>query len=250
MKNLFVSILITTFLFANLFICYADTKQDIERAKKKGQVVFLVVTEKGNSQNQAAIDLAKNAQKSYTKSVVVELDRSNSANSTLIQKYRLAEAPAPIIVVVATNGYVAGGAPLQGTTADAIVKMVPSPKEEIVVKAMNEGNSAFVVISKKSDSKSKTQLEACQSACQSMGDKAVTVNVDVEDPKEKSFIAKLNIDNSANFPVTCVINAQGQVASTFNGITEAKSLVSAAQKKVSSGCCPSGSGKSCEPVKK
>jgi hypothetical protein len=249
MKNLSISMLIATLLVTNLFVSYADTKQDIEKANKKGQVVFLVVTEKGNTQNQTAIDLAKNAQKSFAKSAVLELDRSNTANSELIKKYRLAGAPIPLVLVIATNGYVAGGLPSQSLTTDEIINMIPTQKEESVIQAMNEGQSVFVVFSKKSDSQNKKQIDACQSACSSMGNKAKTINVDIDDKNEKSFIAKFKIDNNASFPITYVINAQGQVASTFNGITEAKNLISAAQKKVSSGCCPPGSGKSCGPKK-
>ena len=61
---------------------------------------------------------------------------------------------------------------------------------------------------------------------------------------------KFNVDNKGIFPITYVVNAQGQVASMFTGIAEAKSLVDAAKKKVSSGCCPPGSGKTCGPTKK
>ncbi len=249
MKKLNLIVIIATLFVANIFVSYADTKQEIEKANKKGQVVFLAVTEKGNSQNQEALNIAKKAQKLYSKSAVLELDRSNTANKELVQKYRLAGAPVPLVLVIAKNGYVTGGAPLQGLSADALVGMVPTPKEELLIKALNEGNSAFVIFSKKSDEKNKKQMEACQSACQSMSNKAKTVFVDIEDKNEKSFIAKFNIDKNAIFPITFVINGQGQVTSMLNGITEAKSLVEAANKKVSSGCCPPGSGKSCGPKK-
>jgi hypothetical protein len=249
MKNLSISMLIATLFVANIFVSYADIKQDIEKANKKGQVVFLVITEKGNTQNQSAIDIAKNAQKSYAKSDVMELDRSNSANSELIKKYRLAGAPIPMVLVIATNGYVAGGLPSLSLTIDEIINMIPTQKEEGVIKAMNEGQSVFVVFSKKSDTQNKQQIDACQSACSSMGNKAKTINVDVDDKNEKSFISKFKIDNNSKFPITYVINAQGQIASTFNGITEAKSLISAAQKKAS-GCGTGAScGTSCGPKK-
>ena len=246
MKNLIISMVIATLFVANLYVSFADTKQDIEKANKKGNVVFLVVTESGNSFNQQAKDIAQSAQKTVSKSVVIELDRSNSVNNGLIQKYRLSGAPTPLLLVIATNGYVAGGSPLQNLTPDRLVKMVPSPKEEGVIKALNEGNSAFVVFSKKSESKTDKQLVACQTACFNMLNKAVTVNVDMEDKQEKSFISKFNVNTNGDFPVTYVINAQGQVTSMLNGITEAKSLVDAANKKASSGCCPPGGGKTCK----
>ncbi|MCX6154966.1 MAG: hypothetical protein NT007_12490 [Candidatus Kapabacteria bacterium] len=241
-----IIVVIAALFVANSFLTLANSKQDIDKANKKGNCVFLVVTEKGISQIQEALKLANEAQKLYAKSEVLELDRANSENAELVKKYRLAGAPLPLIIVIATNGFVAGGAPLQGLTADALVNMVPSAKEEKIIKAMNNGHSAFVVFSKKSDTKNKKQIDACQKACTNMGDKAVTVNVDIDDANEKSLIAKFKVDKNASFPVTYVLNAQGQIASTFNGITEATSLVTAANKKVSSGCCPPGGGKTCK----
>jgi uncharacterized protein YpmS len=250
MKNLRISILIAALFVASTFVSNADTKQDIEKANKKGQIVFLVVTEKGNSQNTSAINFAKSAQKKYPKSAVLELDRTNPNNSSLIQKYRLAGAPVPLILVISKNGFIVGGSPLENLTMDDLLSMIPTPTEEEIVKAITEGHSIFVVFSKSSDSKNKKQLDICQSACSSMGDKAKTINVDIDDANEKSLITKFNIDKTATFPVTYVINGQGQVTSMFSGITESKDLVSAAKKVVSSGCCSPGSGKSCEPPKK
>ncbi|OGU17833.1 MAG: hypothetical protein A2X61_00985 [Ignavibacteria bacterium GWB2_35_12] len=246
MKNLSISVLIATLFFANLFVSLADTKQDIENANKNGKIVFLVVTERGNPNTKEAMNLAEKAQKSISKSTVLELDRTSIANHKLVQTYRLAGAPTPLILVIATNGFVAGGAPTQNLTPEQLVNMVPSPKEEDVLKAIYEGNSVFVIFSKQFDSNSKKQLDACQSACKSLKDKATIINLDIDDKNEKTFINKFKFDKNASFPITYVINAQGQISSMFNGITEAKSLVEAANKKVSSGCCPPSSGKVCK----
>jgi len=245
MKNLMILAVLLLLTISFTFRANAQVKSEIDKANKAGKVVFLVVTD-GNKDIDNAKSIADKANQSYTKSKVITMDKNDKANSALVTKFRLSGAPMPLILVIATNGFVAGGAPIQNLTADALVKMIPSPKEEGVIKAMNDGHSVFVVFSKKSDSKNKKQLDACQTACSSMGDKAKTINVDIDDTKEKSFIAKFNIENNATFPITIVINNQGQVASSFNGITEAKSLVTAAQKKVSSGCCPPGGGKTCK----
>lgn len=252
MKNLSLVLLIATLLVANVFAASANTKQEIEKANKKGQIVFLVVTEKLNAQNQVARNIANKAQKSVKNSAVVELNRSNTDNSGLIQEYRLSGAPVPLLIVIGSNGFVCGGAPAEGLTADELVKMVPSPKEENLIKALNQGKSVFVVFSKSSDSKNVKQLEACESAEKSMSDKAVTVNVYMNDKKEKLFIDKFSVDPKADFPITFVLNAQGQITSSFNGITESKNLVAAAKKVVKSGggCGSGGCGSSCAPPKK
>ena len=250
MKNLSIFLLAATLFVACSFVSYADTKQDIEKANKKGNVVFLVITEKSNSQNQKALELAKNAQKKLTKSAVVELDRSNASNSSLVKKYRLSGANLPLILLIGTNGCAAGGTNIDNLTVEQLLNIVPTPKEEIVLKAFEDGKSVFVVISKKSDTKNQKQLDACQSACKTMGNKAVTVNLDYDDTKEKSFISTFDMDKNPKFPITYVMNEKAQITSTLNGIADSKSLVAAAKKKVSSSCCPPGSGKTCGPAKK
>ncbi|MFC2131638.1 hypothetical protein ACFLSQ_09410 [Bacteroidota bacterium] len=249
MKNLLIVTVLLITVFSLTSKVNAQVQSRIDKANKAGKVVFLVVTD-GNNDITKATSLAEKASKSYSKSTVLTMNINDKTNAGLVSKYRLMGAPMPLLLVVASNGFVAGGAPANNLSSEVLVSMIPTPKEEVVIKAINEGNSVFVVFTKKSDSKNKKQLGVCQSACKSMNDKAITINVDIDDKKEKSFIAKFRIDNKATYPVTMVINAQGQVASMFNGITEAKGLVSAARKKVSSGCCPPKSGKTCGPAKK
>lgn len=253
MKYLSSVLLIAAILVANVFAASANTKQEIEKANKKGQIVFLVVTEKLNAQNQVARSIANKAQKLVKNSAVVELNRSSSENSELIQKYRLSGAPIPLLVVISSDGFVCGGAPADGLTADEFVKMVPTPRETDLVKALNQGKSVFVVFSKSSDSKNVKQLDACESAEKGLDGKAVTVNVYMNDKKEKPFIDKFSVDPKADFPMTFVLNAKGQVTGSFNGITESKDLVAAAKKVASGGGCGTsggGCGTSCAPPKK
>lgn len=250
MKNLITLILMAALMFAFTSVLNANTKQEIKKANQKGNIVFLVVTEKGNSKNQEALNLAKSAQTKVQKSSVLEFDRNNMADYELVKEYGLAGAPAPLILVITTNGFVAGGGLLANLSTESLIKMIPTPKEELVIKSLNEGNSVFVVFSKKTESKNKKQLDACQTACQNMNDKAKTVNVDIDDTKEKTFISKFTFDKSSELPVTFVINTQGQVTSSFKGVTEINNLIAAAQKKASSCGTGSSCGTSCGPTQK
>jgi len=238
MKNLRIYILIATLLVANIFVS-ADTKQDIEKANKKGQVVFLVVTEKGNTKNQEAMILAQNAQKTIVESTVLELDRGNVVDQALVKEYGLAGAPAPLILVIAKNGYVAGGELLSNLTAETLIKMVPTPKEEDVIKAINDGKHAILVFSKKSFTDRKEAIKNSKEAVSMLNGEAVFIEVDMDDPKETNFTNKLRIDKSkTNASTTLVFNKQGQLAGTSTTIPDAQKLVSAAKTPVKGGCGP------------
>lgn len=239
MKNLSVLILIAALLVANTIVSYADTKQDIKKATKNGNIVFLVVTEKGNTKNQEAMNLAKNAQKQVVKSTVIELDRSNASNSELVKEYGLAGAPIPLVLVIAKNGYVASGASLQNLTADGLVKMVPTPKEEDVISAINKGKHAIIVFSKKSFTDKKETIKNSKEAVSMLKGEAVFIEVNMDDPKETNFVNKLGVDKSkTNASITLVFNKQGQLAGTSTTTPDPQKLVSAANTPVKGGCGP------------
>lgn len=241
-KTILTSIALTVCLgFAN-----ASVKTDIESANKTGKTVFLVVTETGNSNNANAITLGKDAQKKYPKSTVIEMNRLDKANADLVAKYRLAGAPTPLILVIANNGVVSGGAAYNQTTADGLVAMIPSPKKAEVLKNISEGKSVFLVVTKKT-MKKKDALSKCEIACAELKESAKTVEIDFDSADEKKFLKELNITSVGATPSTYVINAQGQIAGSFTGTTDSKTLVATATKKPASGCCAPGSGKSCGP---
>lgn len=229
----------------------ASVQTDIETANKAGKVVFLVVTEPSNTNNTAAINLGKEARKLYPKSTVIEMNRTDNANESLVKKYGLAGAPLPLIIVIASNGVMAGGAIYNQTTSQNLVAMIPSPKKADVLKVINDGKSVFIVVSKKSSTKKKEVIGKCKIACSDMKENAKIVEVDFEDVSEKKFLEELRITLVVgDTPQIFVINSQGQIAGSFTGVTDSKTLVVTATKKAAGGCCPPGSKKTCAPPQK
>ncbi len=227
----------------------ASVQTDIEKANKAGNCVFLVVTETGNADNAAAVILSLEAHKLSPKSTVIELNRADKANESLVAKYRLSGAGLPMVLIIASNGVEAGGvAYLKQTTAENIVALIPSQKKAEVLKIINEGKPVFLVVSKKAMEK-KEILSMCKTACAEIKDGAQTVEVDFDDAAEKKFLTSLNISQIGSEPQTFVINSKGQIAGSFTGITDSKTLSAAAMKKPAGGCCAPGSGKSCGPKK-
>jgi hypothetical protein len=240
---------ITLSILLGIQLIFASVQSDIEAANKAGKYVFLVVTEKGNPNNAAALKISQDAQKLYQRSTVIELNRTDKANEKLVIKYKLESADLPLILVIATNGADAGGtAYLKQTTAQELVDLIPSPKKAEVLKSMGEGKSVFLVVSRKSMSKNKV-LENCKKACSDMKDNARIVEVDFDDAAEKKFLESLNITKIGNEPDTYVINTTGAINNTYTGVTDVNTLKASATKKVG-GCCAPGSGKTCAPAKK
>ena len=247
MKNL---IFVIVMMLAGINLYAGTTQEAIESANKSGLVVFLVVTDPGNASTQKAIDIANEAHAKYLKSEVIQMNRSDAANKTLVDKYGVNGAPLPLILVIASNGVVSGGYTAQQATADLLVKKIPSPVKADVLKAFSEGKSVFIVVSRKDMTEKNEVMNTCQQACIEMQNNAKLYALDLDDPKEQSFIADLKIDKTITSPQTLVINSKGQITGTFNDDTSTETLVATAKKlPAAKGCCPSGSGAGCAPKK-
>lgn len=209
-----------------------------------------MVTDPNVTGTDKAIEMANQAKSSVSKSIVLQMNRSDAANAELVTKYRLASAPLPLILVIASNGVVAAGYTLNQATPALLVKAVPSPKKSEVLKSLSDGKSVFIVVSGKSMAEKTTIMNTCQQACIEMENNAKMIEISLDDPKETQFLTELRVNMTATEPTTYVINSQGQITGTFTDDVNSTTLVASAKKVAASGCCPSGSGKSCGPTKK
>lgn len=242
----------THYFFLILFLAafssqvFASVKSDLETANKNGNSVFLVVTDPNITGTDKAVEMANKAKASVTKSVVVQMNRSDAANTELVTKYRLAGAPLPLILVIASNGVVTAGFALTQATPELLVKAVPSTKKSEVLKSLSDGKSVFIVVTGKSMAEKTTIMNTCQQACIEMENNAKMIEISLDDPKESQFLTELKVNKAATEPTTYVINSKGQLTGTFTDDVNATTLVASAKKVAASGCCPGGSKAGCK----
>jgi len=217
---------------------------DLEKAKKEGKAVFVVVTGTGVTEADKATTIAKGANAIYKNSAVVQIDRDDAANSQLVAEWRLAGAPLPLVLVVSPKGQLTGGMVLAQATAENIAALVPSPKLEEVQEVISNKKPAFVVFTKKTYSDRTEVLQACKEAVTILKNNAAIIEVDLDDIKEASLIDRLEVDKSSKETTTQVVNVQGQIAGTSSGLPDAAKLAAAAIAPPKSGCCPGGAGSS------
>ena len=233
-------------------IAAASVQKDLDSAAKHEKIAFILVTDQGATGINEAKEMIQQAMKQVEKAVLVELDRTDSANADLVSRFRLTGAPVPLILVAARNGVIAGGLAAAQATADKLVAMVPSPKKAEVLQMVQSGKAVFIFACRNGMASQSGATAACAAACGQMKDQCVTVQIDMDDPAEAGFLTQLKIDLTSKEPVTLVINAQGQITGTYTGAADVASLVQSATKKAG-GCCPStvqGGAKSCGPPKK
>jgi len=227
----------------------SKVQSELDKAKKAGKAVFIVVTGTGTTDTDKAAEVAKSANGIYKNAAIMQMNRDDEANAQLVSQWRLAGAPLPLILVVSPKGYLTGGFILSEATAQNIAELVPSPKLDEVYESVNNGKSVFLVISKKSYTDRVQILENCKSAASQLPKKASIIEIDLADTKEADFIKKLNPKDIPNTSTVVVLNASGQVTGSFDGSAETTALVLAANKVVRSSCCGGGSSASCGPKK-
>ncbi|MFH1373878.1 MAG: hypothetical protein ABII79_08795 [bacterium] len=231
-------------------VAFASTNEQLQTTASGENVAFVLVTEPGATGIDQARQVIQSAMAQIPGSVVIESNRADAANSSFIQKYKLATAPVPLILVFASNGVMAGGNVASKLTAQQLVAMVPSPKTAEVLKAIQSGQAVYVTASR-SEMASKTDVaKGCAVACTQMQGKCVAVDVNMDDPVERGLLNQLKVNMQSAEPVTVVINAKGQVTGSYTGTVEVENLIVSATKVVASSCCPAGSGKSCGPAPK
>lgn len=214
-------------------------QKELDKAKQAGKAVFLVVTDNGVTNNVQATTIAKGANEIYKNAVIVEMNRDDAVNASLVAEWRLSGAPLPLILVISSKGIPIGGYILEQATAENIAALVPSPKLELVYEAIGNGKHAIVVFTKKIFTDKPEVLKEANKAVSQLNNEAVLIEVDMDNPKEKSFMQQLRVNpDMAKASVTLVINKQGQVAGTSTTVPDAAKLVSAAKTPVKSGCGP------------
>ena len=211
---------------------------DLEKAKKEGKAVFVVVTGTGVTETDKATTVAKGANAIYKNSAVVQFDRDDAANSQLVAEWRLAGAPLPLLLVVSPKGQLSGGMILSQATAENIAALIPSPKLEEVQTAIITSKPVLVVFTKKSMSDRTEVLQVVKETLTKLKNNAVIIEVDMEDAQEANFMNQLQIDKASLVSTTLVINTQGQVAGTSKSVPNAEKLALAATAPVKSGCGP------------
>lgn len=226
----------------------SPVQAELDKAKKTGKAVFVVVTGNGVTNTGQATTIAKGANEIYKNAVIVEMNRDDAANTQLVAEWRLAGAPLPLILVLSSKGQPTGGYILEQATAENIAALVPSPKLEQVYDAIGKSKHAIVVFTKKSFTDKAEVIKIAKEAVSKLNNEAVFVEVDMDDSKEDSFMSQLQISKlTTKASVTLVINKQGQIAGTSTTVPDVTKLVTAANMPVKSGCgpgCgPSGCGK-------
>ncbi|MEW5924140.1 MAG: hypothetical protein AB1746_09145, partial [Candidatus Zixiibacteriota bacterium] len=110
-------------------LALASTTEQLQTAASKGNVAFVLVTEPGATGIDQIRQNIQEAMSQVDGSVMLESNRADAANTEFVQKYGLATAPVPLVLVFASNGVIAGGNAASRLNVQQLIAMVPSPRK-------------------------------------------------------------------------------------------------------------------------
>lgn len=220
----------------------AAAMEDITAANAAGKTVFVVLTDAAGKNLQAARDAAKAAQQRTPNSAVIELNRSDPAQAVAVRKYRVAGAPVPLILVVASNGVAAGGSLVKKGAVERLVKLVPTPGKAEYLKVLSQRATAVVVFSHRKMPLQSPLFEQISAVVRQTKGKVVPVLVDVTDKAEARFLAEWKIDLRSPTPTVVVMNPKGQTLARMSGAPKAAQIIAASKKRP---CCGDPACKGC-----
>lgn len=226
-------------------ISVTNVSAEIEKAKKEGKAVFLVITGTGAKNIENAGKIANDAKIKYAKSVVITLNRDEATNSALVTKFGVAGVSVPFFLVISPKGVPVAGYQYEQATTEVLVNAIPTPKQDEVLFAISEKKPVFVIVSKKGLTDKAKVLTACKTTSSKITSKPAVVEFDFADAKETAFLKKIGISSITDKSKTVVVNSAGQVTGTYEGVPVESELTASANKVIKSSCCPGGSSSGC-----
>lgn len=213
----------------------APAAADVHAANAAGKAVFLVVTDGGQGREEAR-RVAEAAAALAPSTTVLELDRQDPARARAVEAFRIAGAPVPLVLVVASNGVPVGAQRPADGAAARLVALLPSPSKAAWLKHASEGRVTLLAFTHAGMAGRAPAWTAANEAVRRLEGRAGLVLVDTQEAAEARFLAQMKVKADAAAPVVLVLNAKAQVLGRLEGeAVTADALVKAASAKAP--CC-------------
>lgn len=212
----------------------------LDEARRNGKVAFLVLMSNDTTGNNRAVEIADKVNKQVGNSVVIRVNRDDTANAAVVEKWQLSSIPTPAIFIISAKGIPVTNFSMEEAHESAIIRDIPSPKMDEAYVALDEKKPVFLLVSRSTSVEREKILANCKSAIEQLKIKAALIEVDQDDNKEKTLLDNFKIAASSNAPTVIVLNADGETTGTFTGSVTTKQLITAATKVVKTQCCADG----------
>jgi hypothetical protein len=163
----------------------------VPAAKPVPKFTFILFWKEDNAATKAMAETLKRAVAERSRRAEwTSVNITDGSQRPIVDRYHVERAPMPMVLCVAPNGVVTGGAPRQINEA-AIEKMLVTPAMTEVTKALQD--KRIVVIHLKRDPGAALPAGAAGFAADpSFKDRTAILNIGLDDPEESRFVKEMD----------------------------------------------------------
>ena len=213
----------------------------IAQAQQEGKYLFIFLFKASDPElKKMEVVFDEAMKKTGEQSRAIKIDTQNKNEKAFIDKFELGCAPTPFVLVLAPNGAITGGFPVQFSEED-LLNAFASPAIEQTLKALQERKLVFLTIQGAHTAHNNAALAGINDfkSDSRFSSATVVVILDPLDKREEKFLRQLQIDPNVREATTILLAPPGQAVGKFMGPTNKEQLTKALEKAVS-GCCPDG----------
>ncbi len=223
----------------------------MDRAAKANKYAFIFFYRQDDPQTQTlgeVFNVAAKASAARADSIVVRITDPSEAG--IVTKFRVNQAPMPLVLIVAPNGAVTSSFP-GNFTKEQLLSAFGTPSSEKLFGALQQGKLVLVCLQ---NGKTRWNAEAMNGVRAFKADQRYSAATEVVmlDPLaqgERPLLAKLGINAPVEEATTLLVAPPGSIIGTFKGATDGNQIITTLTKAIAScagGCQP---GQCCPPAK-
>jgi hypothetical protein len=185
--------------------------------------------------------LQSGAAKYADRADVISLQTTDPAEKAVVEQFKVAKSPMPMVVSVGPTGAVTKAFPLNFEEKQLESAFV-SPCEEQVMKAVQDNKMIFVCIAYDAPKDGQPEIPQCVKdfkADEKYAKVTESVTLNATDEKEAKFLKELQ-DNTKEKKPVAVLLAPGALIGSFDDKADKKQIIAKIADS-QSGCCPGGS---------
>jgi hypothetical protein len=224
----------------------------LDGAAKANRYVFIFFYRQDDPQTRAMGDTFNAAIKTLAARVDSVVARvTDPSEAAIVTKFRVNQAPMPLVLVIAPNGAVTSSFP-GNFTKEQLLSAFGTPSSEKLFGALQQGKLVLVCLQ---NGKTRWNAEAMNGVRAFKADQRYSAATEVVmlDPHasgEKSLLTKLGINAPVEEATTLLVAPPGSIIGTFKGATDGNQIITTLTNAISScatGCQPGG--QCCPPAK-
>lgn len=213
----------------------ASLQTTLEQSAAAGTFTFVVFHRDGGDATKALCQQVETELKAHQGKAVLTTARvDDPTEKTMVEKFGIARAPMPMVVVVAPNGAVTGLFPRSMTAEQATAAIVP-PTMMNCMKQLQDQKLVFVCLTRTDRVEVPEGVGAIQQLPE-FKDRVSLVGLCLDDPSESRFYEQLKLDPSkVDGPYAVLIAPPGALVGHFDPQSTAESIAAAIHK--AGKCC-------------